>query len=212
MKNFLPALFLFSLLLGCKNGDNNSTDSEYDSGKTSSETKTDTSTFNSKEDNSTSEDKNNTNKDNAEIEDPDREISSENPEKKNSGKVSAISGNFIKVGEENDADCSCYCLEVVFNAPSEMCLTPNKMYVMVNYKKGDGNVINVHLVDPSSKNTEGADIPWKDFDRTVPIATITPKSNGEMDLDWLGFTINGDLAMDYALFGKKTLEGQYRKK
>jgi zinc D-Ala-D-Ala carboxypeptidase len=33
-----------------------------------------------------------------------------------------------------------------------------------------------------------------------------------MELDWLGFTINGDLAMDYAIFGKKTLEGQYKKK
>jgi hypothetical protein len=32
-----------------------------------------------------------------------------------------------------------------------------------------------------------------------------------MVLDWKGFSIDGELAVDYAIFGKKTLEGTYKK-
>jgi len=30
-------------------------------------------------------------------------------------------------------------------------------------------------------------------------------------LDWKGFYIDGELAVDYAIYGKKTLEGTYKK-
>lgn len=212
MKNFLPALFLFFLLIGCKNGEKNSPDPDFDSGRTFTETESDTSSDTSFENNSNTGNDNNNRGNEEDLANPDKEISSEDRNNQTANKTAPLTGNFIKVGEENDTSCSCYCLEVVYNTPSEMCLTPDKMYITVNYKKGSGNIINVHLTDPSPKNTEGTDIPWKDFDRTVPIATLSPRSNGEMDLDWLGFTINGDLAMDYALYGKKTLEGQYRQK
>jgi len=126
--------------------------------------------------------------------------------------ITNLSGNFIKIGDEMDNSCSCYCLDVNYNGNSELCLTPSKMYIDIRMVKASNNLTNIFLVAPSSKNTEGKDIPWAKFDKNTPIATITPKGNGEIELDWLGFTMNGDLAIDYAILGKKTLEGNYKKK
>lgn len=123
-----------------------------------------------------------------------------------------LAGNYIKVGMENDVNCSCFCLDIKFNSNSELCLTPDKMYINVRFERISGNLINVYLVDPSKGNDEGDEIPWEKLDRTTPVAIITSKNNEEIDFDWLGFTINGDIALDYALFGKKTLEGTYKKK
>lgn len=123
----------------------------------------------------------------------------------------AISGQYIKKGEEADSNCGCYCLNLS-SGTAELCLVNGKMYVNTRLQKNSNNTIDVFLVEPSSRSTEGMEMPWKDFDRSSPIATIKPTSNGEMELDWLGFKINGDLAVDYAIFGKKTLEGVYKKK
>lgn len=126
--------------------------------------------------------------------------------------VSNTSGKYIKTGEESDTTCNCYCVDL--NAPGnqELCLVPGEMYITARLQKNSDNSIDVFLVEPSSRNTQGKDMPWKDFDRNTAIAKITPKANGSIDLDWLGFKINGDLAIDYALFGKKTLEGEYKSK
>ena len=78
--------------------------------------------------------------------------------------------------------------------------------------KSGNRVSNIFLVNPSAKNLEGKDMPWDKFDKNTPIATLTSKPNGEVEMDWLGFSINGDLAIDYAILGKKTLEGTYKKK
>jgi len=123
-----------------------------------------------------------------------------------------IEGQYIKVGEEADLNCECYCLDLNFNSNSELCLSPDKIYINVKFEKTNNNLINVYLTDPSDINSEGEKIPWAKFDRNIPIATIALQPNGELDLDWLGFSINGDLAMDYAIFGKKTLEGKFKKK
>ncbi len=123
-----------------------------------------------------------------------------------------LSGNFIKIGDEMDSSCTCYCLDVNYNLNSEICLTPSKMYIDIRMAEASNNLTNIYLVAPSSKNKEGKDIPWAKFDKNTPIATITPKGNGDIELDWLGFSMNGDLAIDYAILGKKTLEGNYKKK
>ncbi len=123
-----------------------------------------------------------------------------------------IEGQYIRIGEEADLNCECYCLDLNFTSISELCLSPDKIYINVKFKKTNNNLINVYLINPSDINSEGDKIPWAKFDRNVPIATITSQPNGELDLDWLGFSINGDLAMDYAIFGKKTLEGKFKKK
>ncbi len=129
----------------------------------------------------------------------------------NRGASPTLAGMYIKKGEESDASCACFCLDLSGNT-AELCMVNGKMYVNTRLQKNPDNTMDVFLVEPSGRNTEGKDMPWKDFDRNSAIATIKPKSNGELELDWLGFKINGDLAIDYALFGKKTLEGDYKKK
>lgn len=123
----------------------------------------------------------------------------------------ALTGQFIKTGEETDSNCGCYCLDLS-STTAELCLVNGKMYVNARLQKNTNNTIDIFLVEPAARNTDGKSIPWKDFDRNNAIATIKPRSNGEMELDWLGFHINGDLAVDYAIYGKKTLEGVYKKK
>ena len=126
--------------------------------------------------------------------------------------TSNTTGTYIKIGEESDSNCNCYCLNLNPAGNKELCLVPGEMYITSRFQKNSDNSIDVFLVEPAARNTQGKDMPWKDFDRNRPIAKIVPQANGEMDFDWLGFKINGDLAMDYAIFGKKTLEGQYKKK
>jgi zinc D-Ala-D-Ala carboxypeptidase len=125
--------------------------------------------------------------------------------------TTVITGQYIKIGQESDAACACYCLDLS-STTAELCLVNGKMYVNTRLQKNPDNTINVFLSEPSARNTEGKEMPWKDFDRNSAIATVKPKSNGELEFDWLGFTINGDLAIDYAILGKKTLEGDYKKK
>lgn len=132
-------------------------------------------------------------------------------DKVSSNNRTGLTGQFIKKGEENDSNCGCYCLDLSSNT-AELCLVNGKMYINTRLQKNSNNTIDVFLTEPAGRNTEGKEMPWKDFDRNSAIATIKPTSNGEMELDWLGFKINGDLAVDYAIYGKKTLEGVYKKK
>lgn len=125
--------------------------------------------------------------------------------------TTAPAGRYIKTNQQGDNNCGCYCLDINPGSTSELCLIEDTMYITTRMEKS-GNNINVYFVEPSPRSSEGKDIPWQEFDKNTPIATITPQSNGEIELDWLGFTINGDLAMDYAIYGKKTLEGVYKKK
>ncbi|QED36276.1 hypothetical protein FK178_00360 [Antarcticibacterium arcticum] len=141
-------------------------------------------------------------------EDPGSGNNTSNPDRS----VSNTTGKYIKTGEESDTNCHCYCVDLNTSGTQELCLVPGEMYISARLQKNSDNSIDVFLVEPSARNTQGKDMPWKDFDRNSAIAKITPQSKGSIDLDWLGFKINGDLAMDYALFGKKTLEGEYKLK
>ncbi|TDN87167.1 hypothetical protein DET49_11326 [Salegentibacter sp. 24] len=111
--------------------------------------------------------------------------------------------------DQNDANCSCYCIALAKGTNTELCLSENEMYINARYSKS-GNLVNFYYINPSNKNTN-EELPWKDFDTNIPIAVLTPDENGVMNLDWKGFSINGELAVDYALYGKKTLEGTYKK-
>lgn len=120
-------------------------------------------------------------------------------------------GKYIREGEE-DGDCNCYCLELTFTGTTELCLKEEAIFITTRMSRGEDGMVNIYFVEPAARNSEGKDIPWNDFDTNTPIANISTSENGKMQLDWLGFTINGDLAMDYAIYGKKTLEGLYKKK
>lgn len=129
----------------------------------------------------------------------------------NKNRSTIIAGTYIKVGEEKDSGCNCYCLDINFNSGSELCLVQNEQYINTRFQKNSDNTINVFFVGPSSRNKQ-SEIPFQDFDKDTPIATISPLSNGELELNWLGFKSNGDLLTDYAIYGKKTLEGNYKRK
>ncbi len=120
-----------------------------------------------------------------------------------------ISGVYIKDNHTEDSNCNCYCIDVTTTGNAELCLKEGALYINSRFSK-NGNDINIYYAGKSSKTTD-ADIPWDQFETGTPIAVISPNKNG-FKLDWKGFSINGDLAMDYAILGKKTLEGTYKRK
>lgn len=145
--------------------------------------------------------------------DPTTSNTNTNTDKQNQEiQASKLSGNFIKISEEMDDSCACYCVDINYSGNSEVCLAPSEIFINIRMAKSNNQTTNIFFVNSSPENTGGKDIPWDKFDTNTPIATITSKGNGEMELDWLGFSINGDLAIDYAILGKKTLEGNYKKK
>ena len=119
-----------------------------------------------------------------------------------------FAGTYINT-EHADDNCMCYCLEVT-NSSSELCLKENELYINARFEKQDDN-INVYYSGKSSR-TSNSDIPWEKFEKGTPIAVLMANNDGTYKLDWKGFTIDGDIAVDYALLGKKTLEGNYKKK
>ena len=120
-----------------------------------------------------------------------------------------ISGNtYIKI-DESDVNCNCYCLELDMNKSTELCLSEDEIYINARYAQA-GDDVNMYYASPSNKNTN-EDLPWKEFDTNTPIAVLSAGKNGNMVLDWKGFSIDGELAVDYAIYGKKTLEGTYKK-
>lgn len=124
----------------------------------------------------------------------------------------SLEGRYMKVGRENELNCDCYCLEINFNSLSQLCLVKDEMYINTRMERGSGNTIEVYYEEPSVRNTDDLEIPWQQFDRSIPIARITALENNVLELDWLGFSINGDLANDYAIYGKDSLEGTYIKR
>ena len=120
-----------------------------------------------------------------------------------------LSGLYIRDDHPEDTACNCYCLDVQLNSTAELCLAENDLYIYGRFEQ-EGDLINIYYSGKSPKNTN-TEIPWDEFDRNLPIAVL--RSSGEgMKLDWKGFSINEQIAVDYALYGKKTLEGNYKKK
>ncbi|MCM4155898.1 hypothetical protein [Gramella sp. AN32] len=116
------------------------------------------------------------------------------------------SGTYIRTN--GGSTCNCNCLDIALNNTSELCLVPNEIYINARYEKV-GNNIEVYYSGNSAKTTK-KDLPWNKFDKTVPIAILTSNGNTS-ELDWKGFSMNGEVAVDYALLGKKNLEGSYKK-
>lgn len=119
------------------------------------------------------------------------------------------SGLYLKTDNPEDGNCSCYCLDIKTSGTSELCLSKDKLYINGRFEQ-NGKTINIFYAGKSSK-TQNNDLPWDKFDKTQPVAVLSPSADG-YKLDWKGFKINGEVAVDYALFGKKTLEGTYKLK
>ncbi|MCM4160021.1 hypothetical protein FHG64_13790 [Antarcticibacterium flavum] len=206
LRSLLTLLVSFCIITSCRNGENKEddlispeTESSYETNTPSGDRRQSSPASSS----STIEDNSNPGSGTTAIDDNinDSETS-----------ASVISqGKYIKEGAA-DPSCDCFCIDINFSANTELCLKEETIFITGRMSKGSDGVVNIYFVEPASGNTEGDDIPWNDFDKNTPIASITPTSNGQIELDWLGFSINGDLAMDYAIYGKKTLEGIYKKK
>ena len=141
----------------------------------------------------------------------------ENEEQKTPDQSEIIQeGRYIRSpGDQAGTDlqtCNCNCLEVNYSTPTPLCLDKEKISISGKFEKTGNTSAAIFLVGPINPEEMGKNLPWEDFDKNVPIATLDFKQDGSMELDWKGFSINGELAVDYAIFGKKTLEGTYKKK
>ncbi|MFD1096700.1 hypothetical protein [Salegentibacter chungangensis] len=127
--------------------------------------------------------------------------------KEKSSTKEPISGDvYMKSGEETDISCKCYCLDVNPGGSSELCLTKDEIYITARFES-NAEGIDLYYVSPSANNTND-ELPWDKFDKNIPVASLKPTPEG-LKLDWKGFSIDGKLAVDYAIYGKKTLEGEY---
>lgn len=122
------------------------------------------------------------------------------------------SGEFIKTNALNtDGACSCNCLSIDFNATRTLCLDEKSgIDIQVNYVLKE-NLVQVIYLNGKGNIDDKNPIPWSDFDKNSVVAEIST-ANNQMQLDWKGFTIDNKLATDYAILGKKTLEGNYKRK
>ena len=126
--------------------------------------------------------------------------------------VASNYGKFRKiVDNEPAADCNCNCIEIAYDRPTEWCIDKDKMYINARCQKTGPNTADVYFVSASRENSPERELPWEEFDTNTPVATLTFQPDGSAELDWLGFAKNGELVTEYALYGKKTLEGTYNK-
>ena len=123
-----------------------------------------------------------------------------------------LDGQYRKIesGEEG-IDCNCNCIEIDFDNPTEWCIDRDKLYITARTQKTGENSAEVYFVSASREIEPDRKLPWDDFDKDSPVATINFTPDGGAELDWLGFSTNGEISTDYALYGKKTLEGTYKK-
>lgn len=151
------------------------------------------------------------------------EISSENPEEKPENdtdraqefQISAAVGVFMrKDAAASTATCNCNCVEINFQQTTTLCLDAKSgLSIMATFEKVENSTANIYYVQPEhTDNPNDEKIPWDTFDTKVPIAVIHFSGEDSFEMDWKGFSINGEIAKDYAIYGKKNLEGEYIRK
>ncbi|MCH4824092.1 hypothetical protein ML462_13015 [Gramella lutea] len=119
-------------------------------------------------------------------------------------------GLYLNSGEQQDLPCNCNCVDINFSSTSELCLKKDELYINARFEE-NGNNVNVYFVNLASSSSN-EEIPWDNFETGTPIAVLSHEGNNRLKLDWKGFSEDGKIAVDYALLGKKTLEGTYKKK
>lgn len=129
------------------------------------------------------------------------------------GRRGNLEGGYIRTDPPELPDgCNCYCLEISFSTPTQLCIAPDDIYINARFTPNGNAKANVYFVEMVRSETKENEIPWGDLDKNTPIATAELQPDGTLKFDWLGFAINGELAVDYAIFGKKSLEGIYKKR
>lgn len=126
--------------------------------------------------------------------------------------LAVVGGRYRKLEEgDTSTDCNCKCIDLEFDKTSEFCIVKDKIYINARCQKTGQNTADIYFVNLSREENPERKIPWQDFDTTTPIASVEFKSDGTAELDWIGFNIDGKLATDYAIYGKKSLEGTYKR-
>lgn len=144
------------------------------------------------------------------------ENTQKNPETdENTAASTTLTGTFIRKDVDTATqECNCNCVEIDFQDATVLCLdTKSGLSIFARFEKVSDSEVHVYYVQP--KNTDNINdekIPWGQFDTTVPIAVVSYSGSGAFDMDWKGFSINREIAADYAIYGKKNLEGSYIKK
>lgn len=122
------------------------------------------------------------------------------------------SGRYFKVQQTDEPEAGrCEYVDIDLNGTSDLCIVHDKIYVTARYEKTGNNSADVYFVAPKKDEDPDNEFPWEDFDTDVPIAELQFEPGGTATLDWKGFSIGGEVATDYAIYGKKTLEGTYKK-
>ena len=126
--------------------------------------------------------------------------------------IAANHGRYRKMFKDKAADdCNCNCIEIAYDKATEWCIDKDKVYMSARCQKTGDNTADVYFVASSREISPDRAIPWDEFDTNTPVATLTFQPDGSAKLDWLGFSKNGEVMTDYALYGKKTLEGIYKR-
>ena len=126
--------------------------------------------------------------------------------------LAVIDGRYRKLDKDDlSSDCNCRCIDVNFDAPTEFCIVKDKIYISALCKKTAENSADIFFVKMSKEENPDRAIPWDQFDTDTPIASVKFQPDGTAELDWIGFNIDGKVATDYAIYGKKSLEGKYKK-
>ncbi|MFV8224841.1 hypothetical protein [Christiangramia aquimixticola] len=189
MRKFLIFIFSISVLVSCKNN-------EQDDQKESVPQTTDDFKPSEKEKGHP------VNSDTATV--------SEAPKKEKTPSNKVFSGILIKEDHPEDTACNCYCLEIQPAANTKLCIKENELFINALSKREGNDILLFYQQKIVESNND--EIPWNQFDKDTPIAILSPSGNNIYKLDWKGFSINGELAVDYAILGKKTLEGTYKLK
>lgn len=126
--------------------------------------------------------------------------------------VTTLDGRYRKmINDEPAEDCNCNCVEISFEKATEWCIVKDKVYINAKSTKTGENTADLYLVEVSREVNTDRSLPWKEFDTNSPIAKIEFQPDGSADVNWIGFSKNGEVVMEYAIFGKKTLEGKYKR-
>src|SRR5690606_36964610 len=133
------------------------------------------------------------------------------PEVQEQQAATGLTGKYRQLDPDEPGSCDCNCIEISYATPTELCIERDKIYINARFARVSNTKANVFLNEVVRSESPDRELPWQEFDKDTPIATVTRQPDGSVKLDWLGFAINGEIAVDYAIYGKKTLEGQYKK-
>lgn len=133
---------------------------------------------------------------------------------KNKATTKDFSGSYQRADDDKTGlDCDCNCLNINLDQSQSICIDKqDNINVEVKFKEGEESDLVIYFVSGSGNMEGQKDIPWEGFDKNSVLATIDFTSPDSFKLDWKGFTQNGEIAIDYALLGKKNLEGKYKRK